>query len=343
MRRLVVDAVEHHVLEGDAAAVLLVDVVPAGLEELRDRVLAVDGHELVAQRVVGRMQRHRERAVGLLGELVDLRHEAGGRERDAAARDVEAEVVEHDAHRGHHVAEVGERLAHAHQHHVGDGPQAARLEAELAVGEPHLADDLVGGEVAVEALLRGRAERAVERAAHLRGDAERAAVGLRDEHHLEGLHAVGAQQPLAGAVGRVVARDDLRRADHGALGELRAEIAREVGHRREVALHALVHPVHELARAEGLAAERRDELLERGPLEPEQRGARVDGSGVHGRFARCAAISRAGRPRWSGRSTRSPARRSRDRPSRARCSPRCSARGRRGWCRARPSWGRWRP
>ena len=201
LRTLVVDAIEHHILEGDAAAVLFIDVVPAGLEQLGDRVLAVDRHELVAQRVIRRMQGHRERAVGLLRELVDLRHEAGGRERDAAARDVEAKIIEHDAHCGHDITEVGERLAHAHQHDIGHRPQPAGLEAEFAVGEPDLADDLGGGEVAVETLLRRRAERAVERAADLRGHAERAAVGLGDVDHLEGLRAIGTQQPLARTVG----------------------------------------------------------------------------------------------------------------------------------------------
>ena len=48
------------------------------------------------------------------------------------------------------------------------------------------------------------------------------------------------------------------------VSELRAEILGEIGHRREVALAALVHPVHELARAERLAAQLRDERLQLG-------------------------------------------------------------------------------
>ena len=76
--RLVVDAVEHHVFERHAAAVLLVEVVPAGLEQLGDVVLAVDRHELAAQLVVRRVQRHGERAVHFFGQLVDLRHQARG-------------------------------------------------------------------------------------------------------------------------------------------------------------------------------------------------------------------------------------------------------------------------
>jgi len=48
MLRLVVDAIEHDVLERDAASVLPVDVMPAGGEQLLDRMLAVDRHKPVA-------------------------------------------------------------------------------------------------------------------------------------------------------------------------------------------------------------------------------------------------------------------------------------------------------
>ena len=142
--------------------------------------------------------------------------------------------------------------------------------AQLALGEQHLADDLGGGEVAVEALLRGRAERAIEHAAHLRGDAQRAAIVLRDEDHLEGLARIGPQQPLARAVGRALLADDLGRADLGPLVELRAKGLGEVRHRVELALAALVHPAHELAGAERLAAQLLHERIQRRPFEAEQ-------------------------------------------------------------------------
>ncbi len=48
------------------------------------------------------------------------------------------------------------------------------------------------------------------------------------------------------------------------VGELGAEILGEVRHGRDVALAALVHPVHELARAEGFAAHRCDECFQLG-------------------------------------------------------------------------------
>ena len=125
--RVVVDAVEHHVLERDAARVLLVHVLPASIEQLGDRMLAVDRHQLVAQRVVRRVQRHGQRAVGLLGEPQHLRHEAGRADRDTTARDVEAEIVHHDLGGRHHVAIVRERLAHAHEDDIGDDAVAAGL------------------------------------------------------------------------------------------------------------------------------------------------------------------------------------------------------------------------
>src|SRR5262249_38261071 len=114
-------------------------------------------------------------------------------------------------------------------------------------------------QVAVEALLRRGTERAVERASHLRRDAERAAILLGDEHHLEGLRGIGLQQPLARAIARVLDREDLRCANFRAREELRARTLRQIRYRLEAALAALVDPAHELTRAERFAAESLDE------------------------------------------------------------------------------------
>ena len=70
--------------------------------------------------IVRRVQRNGQRAVGLLGEPQHLRHEARRADRDATARDVEAEIVHQDLGGGHDVAIVRERLAHAHEHDVRD-------------------------------------------------------------------------------------------------------------------------------------------------------------------------------------------------------------------------------
>ena len=69
-----------------AAAVLRRDVMPASVQQLADRVLAIDRHQLVAQFVVRGMQGDRERHVAFLGQFVDLRHEPGGAESEPAPR-----------------------------------------------------------------------------------------------------------------------------------------------------------------------------------------------------------------------------------------------------------------
>jgi hypothetical protein len=67
MLRLVVHAVEHYVFECDAAAVLLIDVVPARVKQFRDRMFPIDGHEFIAQLIVRRMQGNGQRDIALLG------------------------------------------------------------------------------------------------------------------------------------------------------------------------------------------------------------------------------------------------------------------------------------
>ena len=119
------------------------------------------------------------------------------------------------------VVVVEQRLAHAHQHDVGEQALAARRRP-LAVGvarHQDLADDLAGGQIAHQALRAGVAERAGQRAADLRGEAERAAILLGDEHGLR-LVAVGeAQQPLARAVVGALLQADAGPLEREALRE----------------------------------------------------------------------------------------------------------------------------
>src|SRR6185369_2162540 len=95
------------------------------------------------------------------------------RNRDAAARKAVAVFVDHEARRRNHGVQVEHRLAHAHEYDVAHFPVAGADAARLSVhtqglvSEPQLADDLGRREVAVEALLAGRAERAIERATGL--------------------------------------------------------------------------------------------------------------------------------------------------------------------------------
>src|SRR5438094_950788 len=69
-----------------------------------------------------------------------------------------------------------------------------------------LAGDLERLEVAREAHHAGRAERALERAARLRRDAQRQAIAVGDRDRLDGLTVGEAKQELLRAVARALAR-----------------------------------------------------------------------------------------------------------------------------------------
>src|SRR5690606_3716229 len=120
---------------------------------------------------------------------------------------------------------------------------------DLAPREHDLAEDLGDPEVTVEALAAGRAERAVERAAGLRGDAERRAARLRNEDRLDGLTRADVEKPLARAVRRALVTQHVRRRDLGDLREPLAQLDGQVRHRGEIPDPALIDPAHDLAGA----------------------------------------------------------------------------------------------
>ena len=212
------------------------------------------------------MQRHRQRHRALPGQPVDLRHHARGGKGHAAARQPVGMVIEHDAQRGHHVAEIRQGFTHAHHHHVADdafrvflrfGRHRPALDhAEFAVGHPQLADDLGHAQVAVEALGPGRTECALERTANLAGHAQRAAIDLGDEHGLDRVATARGQQPLARAVSSRGVGDDRQRRNFGSLDQLRTERLRKICHLAEIVLAGLVDPAHQLLCAERALAHR---------------------------------------------------------------------------------------
>jgi len=78
LRRRVVDAVKHYVFESDEITRCALDVAHARGEQLRERMLAVDRYEAVAQRIIRRVQRNRERDRAFVAQPVDPWHEARG-------------------------------------------------------------------------------------------------------------------------------------------------------------------------------------------------------------------------------------------------------------------------
>ena len=95
-------------------------IAAAGFDQLLQRVLLVDRHQHVAQIVVGGVQRDGQHDADLLAGAHDLRHDAGGRQRDAALRQRQAVAVRRDQQRLLDRLEIVERLAHAHHDDVGD-------------------------------------------------------------------------------------------------------------------------------------------------------------------------------------------------------------------------------
>jgi hypothetical protein len=91
--------------------------------------------------------------------------------------------------------EVEHRLAEAHDDEIGELP----FVSELGACTRELLDHLVAAQIAPDAAESRGAEDACDRAANLGAHAERRAFAFGDEHHLDVLAVIQAQQQLGGA------------------------------------------------------------------------------------------------------------------------------------------------
>ena len=182
-------------------------------------------------------------------------------------------VVKHHPQRRYQRMVILQRLAHAHHHDVGDdalaNPQLEPL-AQMMLGVPKLADDLAGRQVAAETLVARRAKAATHRTTRLRGHAQRAAVGFRDEHRLYRIATANIEQPLDRAVGRGLLAEQGQRPNHGHTRQLVTQGLGEVRHASEIALALLVDPAKQLNGAKTLLAELATPGSERIKVEIEQ-------------------------------------------------------------------------
>ena len=154
--------VDHHVLVAHAAARRRL-VLGRGIHDRRDRPAAVERHEDVAERIARGVERDRERVLRRdVRQPPDPRHDARRGERDVARAEPEPARVRDRLGRGEHAVQVEERLAHPHEDDVREPPAAG---GEPSRGGPDLVDDLGRLQVALQAELAGRAERAPDRAA----------------------------------------------------------------------------------------------------------------------------------------------------------------------------------
>ena len=220
---LVVDAAHHGVLDRDPALGLL-GVVPRRLDRLGDGEAGVDRDQLVAQLVVRRVQAQRQGdRDALVGQLRDPGHQADGGDGDAARGHAEAvgRRVGQPAYGADHGLVVGHRLAHAHEHHVGDPARTAGdlVARQRAGAGDDLLDDLGGGHVALEAALSGGAERAGHAAAGLARDAHRDPARVAHQHRLDQRAVEELPEGLAG--GAAVGLEGAQRCHQ--LGEQRGD------------------------------------------------------------------------------------------------------------------------
>jgi hypothetical protein len=135
-------------------------------------------------------------------------------------------------HRDHPVV-VGQRLAHPHEHDVGQPVPV--LVPQRRRGRADLLQDLGGRQVAGQPALAGRAERAGHAAAGLRGDAHGVALRVAHQHRLDGGAVAGPPQRLAG-LPRIALdlpdRGQQRREQR--LGQPAAQRRGQIGHRGRV-------------------------------------------------------------------------------------------------------------
>src|SRR5262249_34995227 len=154
---------------------------------------------------------------------------------------------------GHHKKSIAysvkvvERLAHTHQHDVGNATfttwhyAIGRSCAAGPIAEPvacshHLADDLSRGQIPDPALGAGVAESTIERAADLAGDAQGSTFGIWDVDAFDlmrafALHFAGKpQQPFARAVDRNLLGNDFWAGQGKTLSQQRTQAFRHAGH-----------------------------------------------------------------------------------------------------------------
>ncbi len=223
------------------------------------------------------MQRDGERRTDFFPRARNHGHNARGRERDAAFGKRQRIAIGDNGEGGFHIVEIVERFAHAHHHHIGDAAarRAARPIIQRIARNQHLADDFARREIAHEFLGAGVTEAAIERAADLAGDAERAAVRIGDEDHLVILAVRRAEQPFARAVIRNLFGHRFGAGEREAFAKLRAEILCQIAHRLEVARAVDIDPVPQLAHAHGcglrIDAGFNQRRFEFGRREPDQR------------------------------------------------------------------------
>ena len=191
---MVIDAVDHGVLKGDAPPGLA-EIVVAGGEELLHIVGPVHRHDFGAGLAVRRVKGHREGQLQpQLRQTPDAGDHAAGGKGDMAHADVHAVRVVHQLQKPQDIVQIVHGLSNTHQHDVGD------LQSGIQLGEEHLVQHLRGRQVPDLAGDGGSAEGAAHAAPYLGGDTHGVAVMVLHQNRLDTVAVGELPEVLGGAV-----------------------------------------------------------------------------------------------------------------------------------------------
>ncbi|EJX04260.1 hypothetical protein EVA_07633 [gut metagenome] len=237
-------------------------------------MLTVNGHQLVAKRIVTGMQTHCQGDRGFCGEFIHLTRQAGGRYRHTTARQAVAVIVKEKFDRLDHVVQVLQRFAHPHQNNVGNN-SIVRIRhsvslTQFAFGPPKLAHNLRSGKIAVKALLACRAEQAPHRTTGLGRNTERAAVIFRNKDRFNRVTVTDVKEPLSRPVRRLFFRQRLRRANFGEILEFRTKCLGQIRHLVEITFNMTMKPATKLRSAERLFSDTGTPFDQAVPIHVEQ-------------------------------------------------------------------------
>ena len=165
----IIHPTQQNILNGHPGPWRALHIALTGCHQLFQRILLIDGHDLIPQRIIGCMQGDRKTDMTLRFQLVDHWHHTRSAEGNSTTGEPISKVLHHQLHRRDHCIKVEQRLPHPHHHHIGNHTlmRAWPLSPQQAVSQPDLSNNLCRGEVAAVAMLRRIAEGTVESTPHL--------------------------------------------------------------------------------------------------------------------------------------------------------------------------------
>ena len=192
------------------------------------------------------MQAYGKREAQLfLRQLFHHGHKAAGGKADVAHADVHTLRAGDDRQEIHHIVEIIQRLANAHQHDVRNAL------ARVGHDGVYLARYLACRKVSHAPALCGSAETAPHAAAHLCGHTHGVAIGIAHQHRLDAVAVRKAEQVFHRAVLRTLLAQRAKHLDGALLLQLLQKAFGQVCHGGKF-LHALfVQPAEQLFGTKG--------------------------------------------------------------------------------------------